>query len=262
VDAFGDARFSGVARLYGHGALQRLRRARVMVIGIGGVGTWAAEALARTAVGRIDLVDLDEVCVTNTNRQLVALSSTVGRPKAEAMAERLRDIAPDIDARPELRFFTEQSADELLQPDIDVVVDAIDSVKHKCLLIHRCHALGIPVVVSGGAGGRRDPGQVRAADIAEVRGDRLLFTIRKKLRQRHGFPRTGAFGVQAVYSPEPQVFPGPEGEVCERREDASDNLRLDCASGYGTASMVTGAFGLLAAHLAVRALLEGTPRPS
>jgi tRNA A37 threonylcarbamoyladenosine dehydratase len=251
-----DARFSGVARLYGTDALRRLQGARVMVIGVGGVGTWVAEALARTAVGRIDLVDLDDVCVTNTNRQLVALSSTVGRPKAEAMAERLRDISPDIDARAELRFFTERTAEELVEPGIDVVVDAIDSVKHKCLLIHRCQTLGIPVVVSGGAAGRKDPSQVRAADLSEVKGDRLLFTIRKKLRQKHGFPRQGSFGVQAVYSPEPQVYPTPEGGVCERRDEASDNLRLDCASGFGTASMVTGAFGLLMAHLAVAALVE------
>jgi len=257
VDSTAEARFSGIARLYGRDALQRFRGARVMVVGIGGVGTWAAEALARTAVGRVDLVDLDEVCVTNTNRQLVALDSTVGRAKAEAMAERLRDIAPDIDARPTLRFFTEKTADELLQPDIDVVIDAIDSVKHKCLLVQRCRDLGIPVVVSGGAGGRRDPGQVQSADLSEVKGDRLLFTLRKKLRQRHGFPRKGPFGVVAVYSSEPQVFPTAEGDVCERREAGTDNLRLDCASGFGTASMVTGAFGLRAAHLAVDVLLRG-----
>lgn len=253
------ARFSGVARLYGRHALRRLQEARVMVIGIGGVGTWAAEALARTAVGRIDLVDLDEVCVTNTNRQLVATGSTVGRPKAVAMAERLRDIAPGIDARAQVRFFTEKSADALLEPDIDVVIDAIDSVKHKSLLIRRCRELGLLVVVSGGAGGRRDPSKVGWADLSEVKGDRLLFTIRKKLRQKHGFPRKGSMGVPAVYSPEPQVFPTDEGEVCERRGDAADNLRLDCASGFGTAAMVTGTFGLLAAHLAVDAVLRAEP---
>lgn len=256
MDATNEARFSGIARLYGRDALQRLQSARVMVVGVGGVGTWVAEALARTAVGRIDLVDLDEVCVTNTNRQLVALTSTVGRSKAEAMAARLRDIAPGIDARADVRFFTERTADDVLDPGIDVVVDAIDSVKHKGLLIRRCRELDIPVIVSGGAGGRRDPSQVGWADLSEVKGDRLLFTIRKKLRQKHGFPRKGSMGVRAVYSPEPQVFPTSTGDVCERRDEAADNLRLDCASGYGTASMVTGAFGLLAAHLAVDAVLE------
>jgi tRNA A37 threonylcarbamoyladenosine dehydratase len=250
-----EARFSGIARLYGQPALQRLRSARVMVVGIGGVGTWVAEALARTAVGRIDLVDLDEVCVTNTNRQLVALCSTVGHSKAEAMAARLRDIAPGIDARPHVRFFTEASAEQLLEPGIDVVVDAIDSIKNKRVLLSRCRELGIPVVVSGGAGGRRDPSQVRAADLSEVKGDRLLFTLRKKLRQKHDFPRKGSFGVPAVYSSEPQVFPTADGDVCLTKAEAADNLRLDCASGYGTAAMVTGAFGLLAAHLAVEAVL-------
>ena len=255
MDATNEARFSGIARLYGRDALQRLQSARVMVVGVGGVGTLVAEALARTAVGRVDLVDLDEVCVTNTNRQLVALTSTVGRSKAEAMAARLRDIAPGIDARADVRFFTERTAGDLLDASIDVVVDAIDSVKHKGLLIRCCRELDIPVIVSGGAGGRRDPSQVGWADLSEVKGDRLLFTIRKKLRQKHGFPRKGSMGVRAVYSPEPQVFPTPTGDVCERRDEAADNLRLDCASGYGTASMVTGAFGLLAAHLAVDAVL-------
>lgn len=255
MDTTVDARFSGIARLYGLDGLKRLRAARVMVVGIGGVGTWVAEALARTAVGRIDLVDLDEVCVTNTNRQLVALSSTVGRSKAEAMAARLRDIDPDLDVRAHVCFFTERTADTLLEPGIDVVVDAIDSVKNKCLLLDRCRALGIPVIVSGGAGGRRDPGQVKVADLSKVSGDRLLFALRKQLRRRYDYPRQGLFGVQAVYSSEPQVFPTAEGDVCEARTDAADNLRLDCASGYGTASMVTGAFGLQAAHLAVASLL-------
>ena len=246
-----DGRFSGIERLYGREGLRRLAAARVAVIGVGGVGTWVAEALARTGVGRVDLVDLDEVCATNTNRQLAALASTVGRPKAVVMAERLRDIAPGIDVRADLRFFTEQTAEAVIEPGIDVVVDAIDGVAHKALLIARCRDLGVPAVVSGGAGGRRDPSLVRWADLAASEGDRLLASVRKRLRQQHGFPRSGAVGGDAVFSREPQLFPTDDGGVCERREAASDNLRLDCSSGYGTAAMVTGAFGLLVAHRAV-----------
>lgn len=265
-----EARFSGIARLYGREGLQRLQAARVTVVGVGGVGTWVAEALARTAVGRVDLVDLDDVCVSNTNRQLVALQSTVGRPKAEAMADRLRDVHPGIDARADVRFFTEKTAADIVQQGVSVVVDAIDGVDHKCLLVARCRELGVPLVVSGGAGGRRDPSRVGWSDLADTEGDRLLSAVRKRLRQRFGFPRKGPFGVDAVFSREPQVFPTNDGGVCERRdtdrrdtdrrephrgETATDNLRLDCASGYGTAAMVTGAFGLLAAHLAVRRIV-------
>jgi len=245
-----DPRFSGLARLYGDEGLARLKRARVAVVGIGGVGTWVAESLARSAIGQIDLIDLDDICATNTNRQLHALTTTVGQFKAHAMAERIRTINPDVDARPVIDFFTAKTAEALVTPDLDFVVDAIDSAENKCLLAVRCQELGIPLIIVGGAGGRRDPTRVQTGDLTESEGDRLLARVRKQLRQKHGFSRKGRWGIPCVFSAEEQVFPDGDGGVCENRAEA-DNLRLDCATGFGTTSFITGTFGLIAASIVV-----------
>lgn len=250
-------RFSGIARLYGTEALERLRRAHVAVVGIGGVGTWTAEALARSGIGRITLVDLDEVCITNVNRQLHALDGQIGRPKVESMAERIRLISPHCEVRALSEFFTAGSADRLLDPGYDAVVDAIDNVSHKALLIVRCVERGIPVIVSGGAGGKRDPSNLSVSDLAKATNDRLLKRLRKMLRRHHGFPEEATkldFGMTAVFCDEKAVYPWADGSVCESPEPGSD-LRLNCESGFGTAAFVTGAIGFGAAAEAVRAVL-------
>src|ERR1017187_120937 len=151
-----ETRFGGIARLYGKSGLDKLRAAHVCVVGIGGVGTWAAEALARSGVGALTLVDLDEVCVTNINRQLHALTETVGRAKVEVMGERIRAINPDCRVTAEPKFFNEQTAEEFLAPKYDFVLDAIDTVTNKVLLLAGCREKNLPVVSCGGAGGRRD----------------------------------------------------------------------------------------------------------
>jgi len=252
-----DPRFSGIARLVGRAGLEALWGSEVCVIGVGGVGCWTAEALARSGVGAMSLVDMDEVCVTNVNRQLHALDSTVGRPKIEAMAERLREISPNLRVRQEFRFFTERSCAEILEAGADVVVDCIDSIPHKCLLLSECRARGLPVVTVGAAGGRFDPGQVARVDLSRTYNDALLQRVRKKLRQKFDFPRNTRkpWGIPAVFSPEPVRYPQSDGTVCAVREEGS-NLRLDCASGYGTASFVTGAFGFAAAAAAVDLLVK------
>src|SRR5580693_700573 len=178
-----ETRFSGIARLYGQNGLAKLRAAHVCVVGIGGVGAWAAEALARTGIGALTLVDLDEVCASNINRQLHALTETVGRAKVEVMAERIRAINPDCRVTAEQQFFTEQTAAELLAPKFDFVLDAIDSVTNKVLLLANCRRKNLPVVACGGAGGRRDGTAVRLADLAKVTHDRLLAEVRKNLRK-------------------------------------------------------------------------------
>src|SRR5580658_1428231 len=183
-----ETRFGGIARLYGRAGLSRLHAAHVCVVGIGGVGAWAAEALVRSGVGAITLVDLDEVCVSNINRQLHALTETVGRAKVEVMAERIRAINPDCRVTAEPRFFNEQTAAELLAPKFDYILDAIDSVTNKVLLLAECRKRNVPVVACGGAGGRRDSTQVRTADLAKVSHDRLLAEVRKKLRKEFQFP--------------------------------------------------------------------------
>ena len=256
MDDFAE-RFGGIARLYGTSGLERLRRAHVCVVGIGGVGTWAAEALARSGIGAMTLVDLDEVCVTNINRQLHALTETVGRSKVAVMAERIRAINPNCRVVGDQRFFNEQTADEVLSPQYDFVLDAIDSLANKVMLIARCRERQLPVVACGGAGGRREATAVRQADLAKVTHDRLLAEVRRKLRKDHGFPADGStMGVACVFSAEPPVFPQSDGSVCENRTPLPDGTRLNCNGGFGSATFVTGAFGFAAAGMLVRKIAE------
>ena len=247
-----ETRFGGIARLYGRDGLARLRAAHVCIVGIGGVGTWSVEALARSGVGALTLVDLDEVCVTNINRQLPALTETVGRAKVDVMAERIHAINPDCRVQVEQRFFNEQTAAELLAPEYDFVLDAIDSVTNKILLLAQCRAKQLPIVACGGAGGRRDATLVRCADLAKVSHDRLLAEVRKRLRKDHGFPPDGkAMGIDCVYSAEAPVFAQPDGSVCENRAEAEEGTRLNCNGGLGSATFVTGTIGFAAAGLVV-----------
>ncbi len=253
-------RFSGIARLYGADALPRLRRARVAVIGTGGVGSWTAEALARSGVGHLALIDPDEVCVTNSNRQLPALAGQYGRPKIAVIAERLRLIHPEIEVEEIPAFFTEASSASLLGAGYDAVVDGIDDAKLKALLVASCRDRGVPLVVSGGAGGKRDPASVRAADLAFATNDRLLRLVRKELRRRYGYPHESnrtPFGVRAVFSVENALYPWSDGTVRAEPEPGS-HLRLDCASGFGSAAPVTGAFGFAAAAEAMAIVLGAT----
>jgi tRNA A37 threonylcarbamoyladenosine dehydratase len=251
-------RFGGVARLYGRAGLARFLGAHVMVVGIGGVGSWTAEALARTGIGRVTLVDLDEICVTNVNRQIHALEETVGQSKTEVMARRLRSISPGIRVDAVTEFFHAENASRLLGLEAgteagrpDVVVDAIDAMANKVRLIALCHGHGIPVVVCGAAGGRRDPTRIRTSDLAEATHDRLLSEVRKRLRKEHGMARDGSrLGIPCVFSPETQMYPDGEGGVCAERQSGPDQpMRLNCATGFGSAAVVTGTFGFAAAAL-------------
>jgi tRNA A37 threonylcarbamoyladenosine dehydratase len=255
-----ETRFGGIVRLYGRAGAERLARARVAVVGVGGVGSWTVEALARSGVGSLTLIDLDEVCTSNVNRQLHALDDTVGQSKVAVMAARVRGINPRCEVAAEARFFTESTAAALLSAGFDCVVDAIDQVANKCLLIAACRGRGIPVVVSGGAGGRRDPTALRVADLARTSHDPLLAEVRSRLRRDHGFSRDGGeFGVPCVFTQEPPVYPAPDGSVCgvpPASAGAGESLRMNCNSGFGSAAFVTGAFGLAAAAVAVRCLTK------
>jgi len=252
-------RFEGIRRLYTADGLARLERSHVCVVGIGGVGSWSAEALARTGVGRITLVDLDEICVSNVNRQLHAVDGVIGRAKVDVMAERIRAINPSVQVEARSAFFTESNADELLAPDLNFVIDAIDSTPKKCLMIARCVAKRIAIVTVGAAGGRIDSTAIRVADLARSTHDRLLEGVRSRLRKEFAFPRGGvAFGVECVFSTEVALRPEPgedeAGEACGPREPG---MRLACEGGYGSACHVTGAFGFAAAGVAIRRLVAG-----
>lgn len=252
-----DPRFDGVRRLYGDAAWPRIQAAHIAVIGIGGVGSWAAEALARSGVGAITLVDLDDVCVSNTNRQLHALAGTVGRPKVEVMAERVLRIQPTCKVNAVSQFFTARTADALLTPGFDVVIDAIDNPKNKVQMIMACRARGVPIVVVGGAGGRRDPTEIRHGDLAQSIQDGLLRKVRQIMRKEHGFEgdgRAGAhWGIASVFSRERAWFPQPDGTV--KQLSTKSAKRIDCTTGYGTAAQVTGAYGFVAAQQAIHLLL-------
>lgn len=249
-----DGRFGGIARLVGAEGLQRLRAAHVCVVGIGGVGSWTVEALARSGIGALTLIDLDEVCVTNVNRQLHALDSTVGRAKVDVMAERVRLINPESRVTPVAEFFTEANAQRLLATNFDFVVDAIDSVANKCRLLALCRERKLRVVSCGAAGGRLDATAVRVADLTDVTHDRLLAGVRKRLRKEHGFPPLGKrLGVPCVFSPETPVAPEPP--ACGAEEQGSEPPpRLNCEWGYGSATFVTGTFGFAAAGWVVKEL--------
>ncbi len=254
-------RFGGIARLYGRDGLERLRQAHVAVVGLGGVGSWAVEALARTGIGRLSLIDLDEICVSNVNRQLPALDGTIGRMKADVLAERCRAINPAVEVRAVAQFFTGASADGLFAEGFDFVVDAIDVVNNKVRLIVLCQERKIPMVVCGGAGGRRDSTRVAVTDLALASHDKLLTQVRKQLRTDHGFPPGDqTFGIPSVYSDEPLVYPQADGEICAARMagQTGAELRLNCDTGFGSASFVTGAFGFAAAGWVVRRLAKAS----
>lgn len=255
-------RFDRAARLFGERGLARLDRARVMVIGVGGVGSFAAEALARSGVGTLVLVDFDKVCITNTNRQLHAMKGTIGKRKVDVMAERLRLVHPTstVEAVPE--FYSEATSEKLLATRPDFVIDAIDNLTAKAHLVATCVAMGIPLVSSMGAAARLDPTQVEVADLAETQKDPFARALRKILRHKHGLDLDAPIGVPAVFSREEPLEPiAPSYDegvgfqcVCPGGKnglnDCDRKARID-----GTASFLTGAFGLAAASVVVRTLI-------
>ncbi|MES2858044.1 MAG: tRNA threonylcarbamoyladenosine dehydratase [Pseudomonadota bacterium] len=255
-------RFGGIDRLYGSGALARLAGAHVTVVGIGGVGSWAAEALARSGVGALTLIDADDLCVSNTNRQLPALQGNYGRAKVDAMAERCRAINPGIRLHLHTQFLTPSNLDQLLGARSDLVLDACDSFRSKVEAIAYCRRRKQPIMTVGSAGGRSDATQIRVRDLSRTEHDAMLSLIRKKLRSEFNFPSNHDryFGVPAVYSLENVRYPQADGSVCGIRPklDKDAALKLDCGAGLGAATHVTGAFAFAAVGKALEMLLKPT----
>ncbi len=238
----------------------RLKAAHVAVIGIGGVGSWAVEALARSGVGTLTLVDLDEVCVSNVNRQLPAVQETVGRSKVEVMADRVLSIHPGCQVHSKIEFLTEASVDRILDEFKERrglwVMDAIDSSPNKCRLILGCWKRYLRLIISGAAGGRQDSTQIRITDLAQVTHDRLLADLRGRLRREPGFPSDRkTWGLPTVHSSEsPRKPVTPESNYGRSDPSSGDGKaapRLNCQHGYGSAAYVTGVFGLAAAGYVV-----------
>jgi tRNA A37 threonylcarbamoyladenosine dehydratase len=255
-------RFDRTGRLLGDTAMERLAAARVIVLGLGGVGSYAAEGLVRSGVGHLTLVDHDDVCVTNTNRQLHATVKAVGKSKAELMAQRCREINPDVQVEAQREFYREELAEQLLPAGRYVfVVDAIDNVKAKLHLLHRCVTMGLPVVSSMGAAGRLDPTAIRVEDLSETHMDPFAKDIRKLLRRKYGVETDRHTGITAVYSIEARRQP-----VALRYDDATDGFLCVCPQDNefhtcdhrtqidGSVVFVTSAFGMNAAGVVVRRL--------
>lgn len=253
-------RFSGVGRLYGEQPLRRLQEAHVCVVGIGGVGSWAAEALARNAIGKITLIDLDNIAESNVNRQLHAVDGAFGMAKVTAMAQRIRSINPQVNVIEIEDFVTEENVATMLNHGFDAVLDAIDDARAKVAIAAYCYKHQLPLITTGGAGGRIDPTRIKQGDLAHVTGDRLLAKVRNQLRRDHGFAKgvdgskkaARKFGITAVYSDEPIQRPLAS---CDAESSAISGL--NCA-GYGSSVCVTAPFGMVAAGLVINRLLASS----
>lgn len=260
-------RFDRTARLIGDEGMRRLMKSHVMILGLGGVGSWAAEAVIRSGVGRVTVVDFDTICITNFNRQLHAVGKSVGSSKAERVGERLREINPAAQIAAIPRFYNAETSAEIFASRPDFVIDAIDNMTSKAHLIHKCRSETIPVVVSTGSGGRLDPSQIKIEDLAFTSVDPLARELRKILRQKYEFPLdiTIPFGISSVYSTEAATAPkelhydGGKGFQCVCPQ--GDNPYFTCDDRnliMGNVPFVTGAFGLMAASYAVRMILAKT----
>ncbi len=272
-------RFGGVSRLYGDTGLAKLQCAHIVVIGIGGVGSWAAEALARNAVGTLTLIDLDNIAESNVNRQIHALEGEFGKAKITAMAQRIRAINPVCQVREIEDFITSENVAKLLRFECDIILDCIDDAKAKIALADHCKSTKTPLIMAGAAGGRLDPTRIKSADLSIVTGDKLLAKVRNQLRRDYNFPKASntkkstKFGITCVYSDELVLQPN---EVCAlekntdfvsdalevNAQEASgdiENVRaitgLNCA-GYGSSVNVTATFGFVAAQLALNQVMQ------
>lgn len=251
-------RFGGIARLYGQEALVALANAHFVVIGLGGVGTWVAEALARSGVGELTLIEMDEVCVTNTNRQIHALASTIGKSKIQLLNERLQDINPEIIIHLHEDFIDRENMKEFIGKQHHLVIDAMDATHIKASIVAYCLAIKVRLITVGSSGGKRDLQRIKVADLGHTEGDPMLQKIRTQLYRHYNFSRDAnrKFRVDAVYSDEQMVYPKPDGSVCQTKQYLQEGVKLDCAGGFGSSVMVTGTFGFVAANRAVERYLQ------
>ncbi|MDB5949773.1 MAG: uncharacterized protein JWR65_1628 [Massilia sp.] len=263
-----ERRFGGIARLYGQPALERFRAAHVCVIGVGGVGSWIVEALARSAVGALTLIDLDNVAESNINRQVQALSGTIGQAKIDALAERIAQINPYCKVSLVEDFITADNLGQMIgagrlgEPRYDYVIDAIDSARDKAALIAYCRQHAIPLITIGGAGGQTDPTKIAVRDLSKTEQEPLLKRVRKLLRSHYGFPRgeKNKFNVDAVFSMEPLQFPADDAGCAldaDARGITGGITGINCA-GFGSSVVVTASFGMVAAAHLLRKLADST----
>ncbi|MCC2594920.1 tRNA threonylcarbamoyladenosine dehydratase [Pusillimonas sp. MFBS29] len=260
-------RFGGLERLYGPSSLERLAGAHVVVAGIGGVGSWCAEALARTGVGAIGLIDLDHIAESNINRQLHALSATLGQAKVEAMAHRVQGINPGCRLQVIDDFVSPENVADLFADDVSVIIDCTDQAQAKIAMILEARRRRIPVVVCGGAGGKTNPLTLRAGDLSAAVNDALLSRLRNTLRRLHGYPKAAdqagkvrkripKMNVRALWFDQPALLPAQWQQAAGQGTDTEALQGLSCA-GYGSAVTVTATMGMAAANEAIQYILNG-----
>lgn len=261
MDHLSDAwnqRFSGIARLYGQDALSAFAKANICVIGIGGVGSWAAEALARTGIGKITLIDMDDVCVSNTNRQIHALQSTIGKAKIAVMEERIKAINPECQVICIDDFITPENLSEYINNDFDYVIDGIDSARPKAALIAWCRRKKIPIITVGAAGGQSDPTQIQIADLAKTIQDPLAAKVREKLKKNFNIVKNskGKLAIECVFSTETLKYPQDDQPVCASNADSRPTVTrgMDCKTGYGASTVVTASFAFVAVSRVLKRL--------
>ena len=250
VDNF-QQHFGVIGRLYTPEGLAKLRQSHICVIGIGGVGSWAVEALARSGIGKITMIDMDDICVTNINRQIHALTSTVATLKTEAMKMRIAEINPECQVEIIDDFISSDNLADYLNRGYDYVIDAIDSVKTKAALIAYCKRNKIRLITTGGAGGQTDPSQIQIADLSKTIQDPLASKVRSLLRKEYHFSQNPKrkFGVDCVFSTQPLIFP-KMGEGCEI------SATMNCANGFGAVTIVTATFAFFAVGRVIDKLLQ------
>ncbi len=243
-----ERRLGGIRRIYGDKAYENFLISHVCVIGIGGVGSWAAEALARSGIGNITLIDLDNLAESNVNRQIHAVSGEFGKPKVTAMHERILLINPDCKVTEIEDFVSMDNLQEMLNQDYDFIIDCTDNFRLKAAMIAFSRRNKLKLITVGGAGGQVDPTKVRVSDLNKTLHDSLLSQVRKLLRAGYNFPRNPKrrFYVPCVYSEEQQVYPTPDGDVCKQKPDGSKASGLNCEGGFGSVMTVTSTFAMAA----------------
>ena len=254
-------RFGGIQRLYGKTRAKWIPQLHICVIGIGGVGSWAAEALARSGIGNITLIDHDDIALSNINRQIHTLDSTLEQSKVLAMKERILQINPACHCHAIDDLLTENNLSKYIVTDYDYVIDAIDSVKHKSALIYYCKRNKIPVITTGGAGGLIDPTTVEICDLSKTYNDPLAAKVRSQLRYHYNFSRNPKrrFGIECVFSTEQQVYPQADGSIGQKKPGVK-GVSLDCNFGYGSSACVTSVFGFTAAARSIEKALQKKER--
>lgn len=251
-----ERRLGGIRRLYGDKAVDKFLHSHVCVIGIGGVGSWAVEALARSGIGEITLIDLDNVAESNVNRQVHALSGEFGKPKITAMRERIILINPDCKVHEIEDFVTPENLSEMMDQKYDFTIDCIDNFRTKAALISHCKSNKYKLITIGGAGGQVNPTMIKVSDLSKTIHDGLLSQVRKLLRQDYGFSRNlkRRFDIACVYSEEHLVYPTSEGETCQEKPGNGNTSGLNCDGGFGSSMIVTSTFGMAAVSYVLKRL--------